>query len=117
PWLDESFATFLTERYFLDGKIFPIFQAEYQKGPVGSPTESYATMDDYAKNVYYGGALMLDALRQEMGEWAFDEMLRSYVSSHRYEFVNPKDFRQALLVNGASPSALQILNRYLTGEE
>ena len=60
-------------------------------GPVASP-KSGDVYDLFNENVYYGGALVLYALRQKIGDAAFQRVERAWVSTHRGRSASTADF-------------------------
>lgn len=72
-------------------------------GPPAAPV-SGATL--YELNIYHGGMLTLYALRQEIGEQAFDRLLRTWVAEHRDGTVTTAQFIHA---------ASRVAGRDLTG--
>jgi aminopeptidase N len=60
-------------------------------GPVAQPL-SGDPFQLFSPNVYSGGALVLYALRQEIGEQAFDRLQRAWVSRYEGESASTGDF-------------------------
>ncbi len=60
-------------------------------GPVGTPA-SGAVEDVFSPNSYYGGFLVLYALRQEIGKVAFEKLERTYVSRYKGQTRSTADF-------------------------
>lgn len=99
PWLDESMATYCEliyyERYhpelvnwWWDNRI-RFFDPQ---GWVDSTIYQPQTYEAYRDAVYLRGAMMLDALRKQVGETAFDAALRDYASSATYGLAGRADF-------------------------
>lgn len=65
------------------------YRARY--GPVGTPA-SGAVEDVFSPNSYYGGFLVLYALRQEIGEAAFAKLERTYVSRYNGQTRGTGDY-------------------------
>ena len=62
-------------------------------------------------NVYWGGACLLDLLRDRMGRARFDRALRDYALANRYGWSTAAEFRAAM--DAASPVSLDDLwSRY-----
>jgi hypothetical protein len=104
PWLDEALAQFATLAYF-EQAYGPSGAAGFRQAleqrwqrvggaaiPVGLPTASY-TQQEYGAIVYGRGPLFLEALREEMGQAAFDGFLLHYVQSQRWSIATAQDFR------------------------
>jgi aminopeptidase N len=62
-----------------------------QDGPVARPP-SGAVDDLFNGNVYYGGALVLYALRQEIGAAAFEQLQREWVTQGQGKSLSTDDF-------------------------
>lgn len=60
-------------------------------GPVGKPLSGDPD-DLFNINVYYGGALVLYALRQKIGDAAFQRLERTWVSTYRGKSASTDDF-------------------------
>jgi aminopeptidase N len=109
-WLNEGHATwyellFADERGFIlddtgfDGNFEELMQALYglgdqfrqDFGPVAAP-RSGAYEDLFTPQQYFGGALVLYALRQEIGEDDFDRLQRRWVRRFSGESVSTADF-------------------------
>jgi len=107
PWLDEAAATYMTALYY----EFEIGRGEgtgYLSNlralvrdqpdpdlPIGLPVGDYATENEYAVFVYFKGALFFDALRNRLGESAFEAFLHSYYSEELYRIASAADFQAA----------------------
>jgi aminopeptidase N len=100
-WLNEGHATwyeftYAEEFYGVDFEAFlrnayemgDIWRAEF--GPVALPSQN--DFDLFSPNVYDGGALVLYALRQEIGGPAFRKLERSWVQRFEGKSVGTEDF-------------------------
>jgi aminopeptidase N len=107
PWLDEGLAEFSMYFYFLGRKGAPAAEALRRQrweaavqtvvgrgldAPIGKPVAAYSR-DNYETIIYAKGALFFAALRDEMGEKAFQKLLRTYVERYRWRIATPTDFR------------------------
>ncbi|HZG88038.1 M1 family metallopeptidase [Paenibacillus sp.] len=98
PWLDEGFATYMTDAYLLGGRL----DAEYERrlarlggnARIG-PVTDYDRWSDYWRGNYRKGALLLHALRGELGAETFDAFLRSYYDAFRYGVATTAGFAAA----------------------
>jgi len=105
PWLDESFAQYATLEYFrdtygeigdrgfrssLEGRWASVGSAEI---PINRPVSGY-TDDEYGAIVYGRGALFLDALREQMGNDAFDRFLATYIQELSWGIATTTDFKR-----------------------
>jgi aminopeptidase N len=106
PWLDESFATYLSYE-FLDayyssataGGQLTTWQAAYQSAlrnwdflSISSPRYAFPNSSIYSSFVYSGGALFLYDLRQELGDEAFYHGMQTYYSTMLDAMATPSDF-------------------------
>ncbi len=105
PWLDESLAQFVTCQYFLD--IYGT-QAErlckdemqatwdgfgLQNIPIGKPVSAYSS-DEYVAIVYGRGPLFFFALRQKIGQAAFDSLMRDYTATFAWDIATTNGFEK-----------------------
>lgn len=87
------------------------FRASF--GPVASPL-SGDPFDVFNPNVYYGGALVLFALREQIGDAKFQELERRWVKKYEGRSVSTQDFiALASQVSGQNLTAF--LNDWLYG--
>jgi aminopeptidase N len=95
PWLDESLTQFVTWEYYLD-KYGPAGAAGFEGSlrgrwervdnepiPIGMPVAAYEG-SAYSAIVYGRGAFFFEALREKMGEEAFDAFLNDYAISNAW---------------------------------
>jgi aminopeptidase N len=96
-WLSEGFATYAEWMWAEHADGVPIaesaaeaydFLADDFDGPIGDP----GTDGLFGDAVYVGGALTLAALRAEVGEETFDEIVRTYFERFDGESVTTDDF-------------------------
>jgi aminopeptidase N len=101
-WLNEGHATWYQEEYsaLKFGTDFDaVMKANYEIanqdradfGPVALPSSS-DFLELFSNNVYYGGALVLYALRQRVGEETFREIERKWAQRFRGESVSTGRF-------------------------
>jgi hypothetical protein len=110
PWLDEALTQYSTYLYYeaaygpdvaqgvLESEFVQVHQDLIRSGsdlPVGRPAEFYRS-DLYWKVVYDKGALYFHALRGEIGEDAFFEVLRVYFARNRYGIATPRSWLMAV---------------------
>ena len=105
PWLDEAVVQFMTRLYYVD--VYGEAAAEEYCGswdylwdsidradiPIGLPSEAY-TDGQYTSIIYGRGPLFLTALTKVMGQKSFDEFLRHYYESHKWEIGTNDAFRR-----------------------
>ncbi|HWQ12180.1 MAG TPA: M1 family metallopeptidase [Roseiflexaceae bacterium] len=98
-WLDEGLTSYAQVIYQeevhgaaaaereLDGfrQRYLALRAARGDGPVARPAGAFR--GNYVALVYAKGALFFQALREEVGELAFDRFLRGYYQTHRYNRV------------------------------
>lgn len=124
PWLDESLAQFATWQYFLDkhgSQAAQSFQAEIQgnwdsvkdqKIPIGEPVSGY-TAQEYVAIVYGRGPFFFLALRQQIGQSAFDSLMNDYVHSFSWKIATTDTFKQ-LAEKHCSCDLTQLFNEWVT---
>ncbi len=110
PWLDEALTQYSTLLYFEDrygasvaeALLERMFQRPYEdlkkSGedlPAGLPVAAYEEKD-YGRVVYRKGPLYFHALRQEVGDENFSDILRTYFASHRYGVATAEDWLAAV---------------------
>ncbi len=133
-WLNEGHATW-----------YEVFYAE-EKGQLAEDTGGYATVEElmrrvyalgdqwraefgpvarqasaeletfFSPNVYFGGALVLYALRQKVGDDAFDAIERAWVSRYEGESASTDDFI-ALASEVSGEDLTAFLGRWVYGTE
>ena len=104
PWLDESLAEFLTWEYYRlhsgasAASAFETDERMWWQGasnpeaPIGMPVADYNSYD-YGAIVYGKGPFFFDALRDRMGQAAFDELMRDYVTTYSWQVATADNFR------------------------
>ncbi len=105
PWMDESLAQFLTWQYFTDeygvGGM-QIYQQELDnrwnsisrtKIPIGLPVSGYSA-EEYSAIVYGRGGLFFAALRDHIGEKAFDKFMQAYTEQYSWSIAAPSDLQE-----------------------
>lgn len=97
PWTDEAFAQFSERRF---NHTLP----SLQQGPpviedVSSPVSAFPDSDftsgsgeDYYMAIYQDGGRCLYDLMQQMGEPAFNKMMKAYVKQYEYRVTTTQDF-------------------------
>jgi len=110
PWLDESLATYLSY-LFLEAAALPgVGQTEleswrraYQRARAANPALSidrplydFPDSSTYSAFVYSGGAVMLDAIRREIGEEAFFAALATYFETNLFDIATGASWIAAL---------------------
>lgn len=105
PWLDESLTQFVTWQYYTDryGSGGANGFEESLRGrwsrvnnepiPVGMPVEDYDGAA-YSAIIYGRGALFFDALRERMGEEAFDAFMQDYTASNAWGIGTSEELKQ-----------------------
>jgi hypothetical protein len=104
PWLDEAMAQFATMQYYTDlygdnaGQGFHDHltgrwaKVEFAPIPIGLPVARYQNTQ-YGPIVYGRGPLFIEALRDEMGDSAFDAFLREYTETLSWGIATPEVFQ------------------------
>ena len=100
PWLDESLTQFVTLQYYIDAGADAAsgFQESLEgrwsnvdkaKIPIGLPVADYQG-PEYGAIVYGRGPLFFVALKDEMGEAAFDEFMKDYTETLSWGIATPE---------------------------
>ena len=85
---------------------FDIFRAEY--GPIAAPRDAAKKSHLFNQNVYDGAAVVLYALRQQIGDEKFQKLEREWVRVNRDKSVTTQDF-----IDLASQVSGQDLDKFL----
>ncbi len=129
PWLDEGLAEWTMYAYYL--ARYGYFAAErlreqrwqvpvrhaVQTGtdrPIGLPVKAYGR-EDYERTIYAKGALFFATLRDEIGEEAFQQLLRAYLKRYCWRIATVADF-QALTNEVAGRDLSGMFGRWLEGK-
>jgi aminopeptidase N len=123
-WLNEGFATY-AEGLWLEHNEGPeafnewaidAYQRESIFGRTYPPPGSPAASTLFNTNVYFQGAMTLHALRLEVGDEAFFQILRAYTARYQYSNASTADFiAVAEEVSGQELDAL--FNAWLYAED
>ena len=98
PWLDESFATYMTDVYLLGDRLDATYAERLRtlrQGAVLGDVRSYDSWSAYWNGNYRKGALMLHALRGELGEAGFERFLKMYFERFRDGIATESAFVEA----------------------
>lgn len=103
PYLDESLATY-SELFFFENTYPDLvdwwWQARiYDYGPGGyvdSKVYDFYSVREYINSVYLRGVLMLQKIREEIGDEAFMGWLHRYIETMQGQLATPVDFWGAL---------------------
>lgn len=105
PWLDESFATYLSY-LFLDvasgagsaSSVLEQWTRTYEQAAgraphatVASPVYAFSESSTYSAFIYSGGAILLDTIRREIGDEAFFTAVGAYYADHLGRIASPDD--------------------------
>jgi aminopeptidase N len=130
PYLDEALAHFAATFYYeaAFGKdagekaINQNLRAPYQvyrslggvDVEVAKPTKEFRNMLQFSAIVQAKGAMLLHALRRELGDEQFFGALRLYFTTRKFRFATPNDLRDAFLAAAHNPAIVKALfQRYL----
>ena len=97
PWLDEALARFSELRYYEFYSPGDVWWWRTATGvsspyPVDSSVYDFVYHLSYIVAVYDQGAAFVDLLRAQIGDEAFDAMLRRYYQDNQYRLVTAQDF-------------------------
>ena len=118
-WMNEGFATYLAYLYFEDrgliSDIEPIgMYAALRGGSIG-PAE--VPIDElFGVSVYFRGAMALHALRVEVGDDVFREILATYYERFAGGDITTDEFLE-VVDEIAGPDAVVVLDAWLYGDE
>jgi hypothetical protein len=129
PWLDEGLAEYSMYDYM--AKRYGPPAAEQMRAlrwalpvkglasagadqPIGLPVREY--IQNYETLVYAKGALFFATLRDEMGQEAFDRLLRTYLERYRWKVATPAEF-QALAEEIAGRDLSALFNEWVGGSQ
>jgi aminopeptidase N len=87
-----------------------------QWGPVALP-KSGAVLKFYTQQIYYGGAVVLYALRQKVGNAAFDQVERTWVTRYRDGVASTDDFIALAAEVSGDASVTPFLRDWLYGDK
>jgi aminopeptidase N len=87
-----------------------------QWGPVALP-KSGAVSKLYSSQIYYGGALVLYALRQKIGNAAFEQVERTWVTRYRDGVASTDDFIALAAEISGDASVIPFLRDWVYGEK
>jgi hypothetical protein len=105
PWLDEGLAEYSMAVYYgqvlgeaqantlVNQRWLVPYQVAVENGydaVVNQPTSAFSW--EYEVMVYAKAALFFDALRQELGDPVFFDVLRAYADRYRWSVAHPEDF-------------------------
>ena len=116
-WLSEGFATYFMALY-LEETSGPQAMERFMSGPATDlpPPGDIEIGELFGPSVYFRGAATLHALRAEVGDEVFFDILREYYREHAHSVVTTDDFIvTAERVSGQDLSAL--FDAWLYGEE
>jgi hypothetical protein len=101
-WLDEGFATYSQEIYFIEELRQPeaLARSTWEFREPGEvvlqPASEYPSLSSYARAVYTKGSGILWMLRGLVGDETFTEILREYYARFRYRNAKTPDFIAAV---------------------
>jgi len=110
PWLDESFATYLSYE-FLDAysdsataqeevntwrMAYEQAQMDWENLSISSPRYAFPDSATYSSFVYSGGAVFLYNLKQVLGQELFYHSLQAYYSAMLHRVATPSDLIRAI---------------------
>jgi aminopeptidase N len=129
PWLDEALTQYTSllyveERYGasaaermlerrFEGPYRRLSESE-QEIAVGLPVEAFSE-ELYGAIVYGKGPLFFQALREQVGDEAFVQILRAYYDRFRYAIAYPQDF-MALAEQVSGQDLDPLYAEYILGE-
>jgi hypothetical protein len=115
PWLDEALARFSELRYYEfyspgDAGWWRAVTGVSSPYPVDSAVYDFSHHLSYIGAVYDQGAALFDTLRAQIGDEAFDALMRRYYRDNQFRLVTAQDVFAEL---SAYPEVDWVLRRYL----
>lgn len=94
PWLDESLTTFVSYAAFYETTDFDWIEEQDTDYSITSSVDDFDQQDieQYGDIMYDGGAVMLSALHDELGNDVFFQGLRNYVKDYTHKIATTADF-------------------------
>lgn len=109
PWLDEGLAEYSTATYYrnvygqarantlINQRWLVPYQAAVEEGYdaiVNQPSSAFGP--EYEVTIYGKAALFFDAVRQRLGDDAYQAVLQEYLARYRWRIATPDDFLQVV---------------------
>lgn len=129
PWVDESLAQYSAMLYFEDrygaaraeeegerqvAMNFHVMRLEHHAdAPVDRAASAFTSPMDYAGLVYGKGPYLYRAWRQELGDAAFFEGLRAYVTTYRMRVAPSRGVVDVMAAQGHAARVRQLARRWL----
>ncbi len=118
-WLNEGFATW-AEMAWLGGgdpaEVADVFDDLYGRSDGLGPLTDIGADELFGANVYYRGALTIEALRRTVGDDAFFAFAREWVERHDGDTASTSDFL-ALVDEGFGPEVRALMQAWIFDEE
>ncbi len=129
PWLDESLTNYSTVLYWeeiegeetaeriIDGFFVAPYESAQERGtdrPVIGPVADFSA-EEYGLFVYGKGPLFFDALRREVGDEVYFEIMQTYYTEYKYQIARPEDLL-AVIDRVADIEIELLVDRWLRGE-
>lgn len=130
-WLNESFATYFTDLYYLhqfgkndfkylrytENQLY--FNTELKEQPLDSITAYLnnfipVELGEAANKCYERGAAILNILRYELGDNIFKNGIQSYVQKYKYGTVTTEDFKKSM-EESSSKNLSTFFNEWIYG--
>jgi aminopeptidase N len=130
PYMDEALANFAAVYYFEAAygaaagaaAVNKHLRATYQvyrslggaDAELDKSARDFRSAMQYAAIVQAKGAMMMVALRKQLGDAAFFKAIKDYYAAFRFRFAAPRDLREAFLAVSPDPQVTKnLLHRYL----
>lgn len=127
-WIDEGFASYSetlfaeknfgkvsARNYFNDSVKYSVEEALSTKiidGNLIKSLDQFESWEDYGPTVYDGGAMLLDELREKVGDEMFFTFVKQLFNDYKYSIITTDDFiESAKKVCGAQVD--EVLNKWL----
>lgn len=100
PWLDEGFATYLTDAFLQGDQLESYYSLELERLHSRNPDlliqdiYHYNDWSTYWRSNYRKSSLMLFDLRKQMGDQVFYEFVRTYYDTYKFKIATTTAFKE-----------------------
>ena len=118
-WMNEGFATYLAYMYFEDRGLSSDIEPRGMYAALGNASIGPAEVpieELFGLSVYFRGGMALHALRVEVGDEVFGEIMQAYYAGNAGERVSTEEFL-AVVDDVAGDDAVAVLDDWLYGTD
>jgi hypothetical protein len=120
-WLDEGFTSYVEDQ-LMEQEFGLITNLPVQATIISSPATltqeawKYGSQDDYAKNVYYRGKLVLTAIERQVGQQKMSKIMTAYTKQYRFSHPSTRNF-QMIVEQVTHKSWQSFFDQYVYGKQ